>query len=70
MKTSTEKKPTLRVPSMTILPPISRVIVKPIRIAMRISGTKAELRRMASRVGLAVGVATRRRPARPRAPRR
>ena len=47
MNTSTEKKPTFSVPLITMLPPISSVVVKPQRMAMRISGTNAEERRIA-----------------------
>ena len=48
MNTSTENRPTRSSPPMAWWPPISRVAVKPIRIATRIRGTNAELSRMAA----------------------
>ena len=41
MNTSTEYCPTARVPLSAALPPTSRVVTKPARIAMRISGMNA-----------------------------
>ncbi len=48
MKTSTENSPTARVPWMAKYPPIRRVAVKPARIAIRMIGPKAELKRIAA----------------------
>ena len=48
MNTSTEYMPTASVPLSAAAPPTTRVMVKPIRIAMRISGMKALDSRIAS----------------------
>ena len=42
MYTSTENRPTSRSPRNTALPPHRRVTVNPARMAMRITGTKAD----------------------------